>query len=213
MTIKFDEVITERARFREVFNEPSQVILDKNIDHIDDICAAYINASPFIIVTTMGADGLLDTSPKGDPAGFVQIFVQILDNKTLAIPERLGNHRCDSFENILQNPAVGLIFIIPGFGVTLRVSGTAQIVQDKKLQKSMEINGKQPNAVLIVNVEQAFAHCSKAIMRSKIWHSNDWPDTSELPNLGVAMVTHGKLSATVDEMQNVVINDEKTRLY
>lgn len=209
MTIKFDKVITNRSQFREIFDEPSQAIIDKNIDHIDDICASYIKASPFIILSTFGADGNMSTSPKGDPAG----FVQILDNKTLAIPERLGNHRCDSFENILVNPKVGIIFIIPGFGVTLRVSGTAKIVQDKKLQKSMEINGKQPSAVLIINVEQAFAHCSKAIMRSKIWHSNQWPASSELPNLGVAMVTHGKLSATAKQMQDIVINDEKTRLY
>lgn len=209
MTIKFDEVITQRSRFREIFEEPSQVVLDKTIDHIDKICASYINASPFIIVTTIGADGLLDTSPKGDPAG----FAQILDSKTLAIPERLGNHRCDSFENILLNPTVGIIFLIPNFGVTLRVSGTAQIVRDQKLQKSMEINGKQPNAVLIVNVEQAFAHCSKSIMRSGLWQADKWQDISDLPNLGVAMVTHGKLSASAQDMQNIVINDEKTRLY
>lgn len=209
MSIKFDEIITDQQRFREIFNPPSQVILDKNIDHIDDICAAYINASPFIIISTLGADGLISTSPKGDPAG----FVQILDHKTLAIPERLGNHRCDSFENILVNPNIGVIFIIPGFGVTLRVSGTAQIVRDEKLQQSMAINGKQPNAVLIVNVEQAFAHCSKAIMRGKIWQSDAWPDSSQLPNLGVAMVTHSKLSTTAEKMQEIVINDENTRLY
>lgn len=209
MSIKFDEIISTRQRFREIFDEPSQVILDKNIDHIDDICASYIKASPFIILSTIGADGDLSTSPKGDPAG----FVQILDSKTLAIPERLGNHRCDSFENILVNPKVGIIFIIPGFGVTLRVSGTATIVRDKKLQKSMAINGKQPNAVLIINVEQAFAHCSKAIMRAKIWQQQQWPDVSNLPNLGVAMVTHGELSVDATQMQDIVINDEKTRLY
>lgn len=209
MTIKFDELITDRDRFREIFNEPSQAILDKNIDYIDDICASYIKASPFIVISTIGLDGNVSTSPKGDPAG----FVQILDSKTLAIPERLGNHRCDGFENILQNPKIGLIFIIPGFGVTLRVSGTAQIVRDKKLQKSMEINGKQPDLVLIVNVKQAFAHCSKAIMRSKIWQPENWPESSNLPNLGTAMVTHGKLSTTTEKMQDIVINDEETRLY
>lgn len=209
MTYIFDETITKRDRFREIIGEPGQSLLDKTIDHIDDICRSYIEASPFIILTTVGADGLVDTSPKGDQAG----FVKILDSKTLAIPERLGNHRTDSFENILKNPTAGLIFIIPGFGVTLRVAGKARIVLDKRLQTEMAVKGKQPEVILIIDVEEAFAHCSKAIMRSKIWKPKEWPDTTNLPSLGIAMVTHGKYSMNAEEMQDIVINDENTRLY
>ena len=209
MTYKFDEIITDRARFREIMDEPSSLVQNKTINHIDDICKKYIEASPFIILTTIGADGLLDTSPKGDFAG----FVKILDKKTLAIPERLGNHLADSFENILINPTAGLIFIIPGFGITLRVAGKARIATDKKLQAQMSVNGKEPELILVIDVEEAFAHCSKAIMRSKIWQSKYWPNTVNLPNLGQAMVTHGALNITANEMQDIVINDENKRLY
>lgn len=209
MTYKFDEIITDRARFREIMDERSSLVQNKTINHIDDICKKYIEASPFIILTTLGVDGLLDTSPKGDSAG----FVKILDKKTLAIPERLGNHLADNFENILINPTAGLIFIIPGFGITLRVAGKARIVTDKKLLAQMSVNGKEPELILVIDVEEAFAHCSKAIMRSKIWQSKHWPNTVNLPNLGQAMVTHGALNITANEMQDIVINDENKRLY
>ncbi|MEZ5817695.1 MAG: pyridoxamine 5'-phosphate oxidase family protein [Hyphomicrobiaceae bacterium] len=127
----------------------------KAIDRIDDICRRYIAASPFVMVGTRGADGRLDLSPKGDPPG----FVKVLDEHTLAIPDRLGNNRLDTLENLLVNPEVGLFFLIPGNGDTLRVSGTGQIVRDSRLQRELAINGKEPNVVLIVNVEEAFMHC------------------------------------------------------
>ena len=129
----FDEVITGHERLRELIGEPRGYSAAKSNDHIDGIFERFIAASPFVALATSGADGLLDVSPKGDPAG----FVAVLDSKTLVIPDRLGNQRLDSFLNLLTNPADALLFIIPGNTETLRVAGTARIVRDVTLQKRL----------------------------------------------------------------------------
>jgi PPOX class probable FMN-dependent enzyme len=206
---EFQEVITNRAQLRALVKEPSRKVSHKSIDHVDDICARFIAASPFVVVATRGRDGLIDVSPKGDPAG----FVAVLDRKTLAIPDRLGNNRVDGFENLLSDPAVGLIFMIPGNGDTLRVSGTGRIVRDAPLQKSLAINGRPPNLVLVVDVEEAFMHCPKAIIRSHLWQPDHWSDAADVPTLAEAMVTHGRLGETVPEMQAIIENDGCKRLY
>ena len=209
MSGRFEEVITTRQRLREIVPEPAQPILDKVIDHIDDVCRRFIAASPFAVIATRGDDGMIDLSPKGDPAG----FVTVLDDKTLIIPDRLGNRRVDSFENLLTNPEVGMIFVIPGYGYTLRVSGTACIVRDARLQEKLAVNGKPPDLLLAVAVKQAFMHCAKSITRSGLWQSDAWPDTGNVPSLAEAMVSHGKLSRTVAEQQAVIDRDFDTRMY
>jgi PPOX class probable FMN-dependent enzyme len=118
-----------------------------------------------MLIASADSNGNTDVSPKGDPIG----FVKILDDKTLAIPDRLGNKRADTIENILTNPNVGLIFLIPGKTETLRVSGKAQVVRDKALLNSMAVKGKSPDFAIIVTVEEAFFHCSKCMIRSKLW--------------------------------------------
>ena len=145
----FEEVITSRERLREVKGPPIPRSAVKDIDRIDDICRRFIVACPFIVVATRGEDGQLSLSPKGDPAG----FVAVLDEKTLAIPDRLGNGRLDTFENLLINPEIGLFFLIPGNGETLRISGKGYIVPDAELQKGLVVNGKAPELVLVINVE------------------------------------------------------------
>ncbi len=210
MALVFEEVITSRDRLREIVGgEASDKVNNKIIDHIDDLCRDFIAASPFIMVATKGADGLLDLSPKGDPAG----FVSVLDEKTLAIPDRLGNRRYDTFENLLKNPEIGLFFIIPGNGDTLRVSGTGKIVRDRALQAELAVMGKEPEFILVVDVEEAFMHCPKCMVRSKLWQPDEWPDRSSVPTLAQAMVAHGKLAETVPEMQEIIDNDGKTRMY
>ena len=190
MTIAFDEIITTRERFREVVGaEPGDWVTNKVIDHIDEICADFIAQTPFVMVATRGTDGLIDLSPKGDPIG----FVKVLDEKTLAIPDRLGNQRHDTFENLLVNPEIGLFFIIPGNGDTLRVSGAGKFVQDNALQSEMAINGKEPQFVMIVTVEEAFMHCPKCMVRAGMWKSERWPEKKNIPTLAQAMVSHGKL--------------------
>src|SRR5882672_2700588 len=150
MDAHFEEVVTTRDRLRELIEPATGMARDKAIGHVDDICRRFIAASPFVMIATRGSDGRLDVSPKGDPAG----FVTVLDDKTLAIPDRLGNNRLDTFENLLSCPDVGLIFIIPGNGDTLRVSGKGQIVHDSALQNKLAVNGKLPKLVLVVTVEE-----------------------------------------------------------
>lgn len=210
MAYQFDETITDRVRFRElVGREAGALVNDKTIDHIDPICQRFIAASPFLIVASHGADGLMDLSPKGDPAG----FVHVIDEKTLAIPDRLGNRRHDTFENLLVNPAIGLFFIIPGVGDTLRVSGTGKIVRDAALQAQLAMNGKEPEFILAVTVEEAFMHCPKCMKRSRMWTPEEWPDISDVPTLAQAMVAHGALSESIPQMQDIIENDARTRLY
>lgn len=209
MHAEFEEIITSRERLREIIKEPSPKVSHKAIDHVDGICARFIAASPFVIVATRGRENRLDVSPKGDPAG----FVAILDPKTLAIPDRLGNNRADGFENLLVYPEVGLIFMIPGVGDTLRVSGKARIVRDAALQKQMAVNGKLPNLVIVVSVEEAFMHCAKSIVRSNLWLKQGWPDTRNVPSLAEAMVAHGALAETIPEIQEIIDNDGRQRLY
>src|SRR5882757_2790341 len=156
----FEEVITTRGRLREVNRLPGHLVSNKAIDHIDDICRRFIAASPFILVASRGHGNRLDLSPKGDPAG----FVAVLDDKTLAIPDRLGNNRLDTFENLLAYPEIGLFFIIPGNNDTLRVSGKGRMVRDDGLQSRLAVNGKAPNLVLVVSVEEAFMHCPKCMV-------------------------------------------------
>jgi PPOX class probable FMN-dependent enzyme len=141
---RFEEVITTRERLRELYKLPSHRAGNKAIDHIDDICRRFIAACPFMMVASRGADSRLDLSPKGDPPG----FVAVLDERTLAVPDRLGNNRLDTFENLLIHPEVGLFFIIPGNGDTLRVSGKGQIVRDSTLQRRLSVNGKTPTLFL-----------------------------------------------------------------
>jgi len=209
MSSEFDETITTRDRLREIIGEPSHRVLNKVIDHIDGICTKYIASSPYIVVATRGVDGLLDLSPRGDPAG----FVHVLDAKTLIIPDRLGNKRIDSFENLLANPEVALLFIIPGHTFTLRVSGRGRIVRHAPLQERLSVNGRPPGLLLAISVEEAFLHCAKSIARANLWRPEKWPDTSEVPSLAEGMVAHGKLSESVDGMQSIIDDDYETRMY
>jgi len=207
--IEFNEIITSREQLRNIFKEPSELVSKKTLSRLDKHCAVFISRSPFVLLSTADLSGKADISPKGDPVG----FVKILDDKTLAIPDRLGNERADSMENILQHPHVGLIFLIPGKTETLRVSGTARIVRDQALRDSMAINNRSPELVIIVDVEEAFFHCSKCMMRSKLWQPDKWPELDGLPKLAETMVDAGKLDLSVEDMHKKVLWDESERLY
>ena len=209
MADRFEEVITSPGRLRELHNLPSYRASNKVIDHIDDICRRFIAACPFVMVASRGADGRLDLSPKGDPPG----FVAVLDKKTLAIPDRLGNNRLDTFENLLAQPDIGLFFMIPGNGDTLRVSGKGHIVRDGALQNRLAVNGKAPNLVLVVSVDEAFMHCPKCMVRSRLWKLDQWPDRTNVPSLAEAVVAHGALTEPIGEIQAIIDNDGATRLY
>jgi uncharacterized protein len=209
MPLQFDEIIASRDRLRALVKAPSAKVSHKAIDHIDGLCARFIAASPFVIVATRGGDGRLDLSPKGDPPG----FVEVLDAKTLAIPDRPGNNRVDGFENLMVHSEVGLIFLIPGIGDTLRVAGTGALVRDAALQARLAVDGREPPLVLAVSVTEAFLHCGKSMRRSRLWQPEHWPENTEVPSLAEAMVTHGRLPESVAEVQAIVEADARTRLY
>jgi uncharacterized protein len=206
--VQVRETIATHERLRELSKQPSSRANNKIIDHIDEICRRFIAACPFVLVASRGADGRIDVSPKGDPPG----FVAVLDEKTLAIPDRPGNHRLDTFENLLTHPEIGLLFLIPGNGDTLRISGKGKIVRDSPLQAKLAVEGKAPNLVLIVTVEEAFMHCPKCVVRSGLWVPERWPDRSRVPTLAEAIVTHAKPAETIDDVQ-AIIDDSNARLY
>jgi len=195
--MEFEEVIVDRDRLRELVGAPRGYAAVKSITYIDELFRKFIAASPFVIVATRGADGLLDVSPKGDPAG----FVEVLDEKTLALPDRPGNQRLDSFENLLNYPEISLIFIIPGNNETLRVAGRARIVRDHRLQIRQAVRGKFPLLCFVIDVEEAFMHCPKCMVRSNLWKSEYWPSLTDVPTLVQSVKRHANPSESVEELQ------------
>jgi len=185
-----EHLVTSMEQLQALYGERMPASVIKEIDHINAHYRALIEAAPFVAIATCGPEGL-DCSPKGDPAG----FIRILDDKTLAIPDRPGNNRIDGFRNIVRDPRIALLFLIPGVGETLRVNGRASISVDPDLMASFAINGKLPRCVLIVHVESAYFHCSKAIVRSKLWDEATKIDRKSLPSTGsiVAELSKGKL--------------------
>lgn len=165
---------------RAIYKQPNDRAVEKEITYLDAHCRRFIELSPFLVLSTQGPDGLGDVSPKGDAPG----FVAILDDNTIAIPDRLGNNRLDTLENLTINPGVGLIFLVPGVGETLRINGTAEIRDDEELLSRFIVNRKPPSCVIVVTVRQAYLHCAKAMMRSKLWDPAHHVDRSLLPSIG-----------------------------
>lgn len=202
------ESLSTEAEIEAAIGKPSQRVLAKVLDRLDDICRAFIARAPFVVVASCDSLGRIDVSPKGDAPG----FVQVLNGRTLAIPERPGNRRADTFRNVLQNPRVGLIFLVPGKAETLRVSGTARIVRDAWLRERMAVADRIPELALVVTLEEAFVHCTKCMVRSRMWQPDTW-NADGLASIAEAMVVHGRLDITLAEMRSIAENDERTRLY
>lgn len=206
---RFRDVVTLEEELRAVVGQPPERSVAKVVHVIDDHARRFIAHAPFVFVASAGVGGMIDVSPKGDPPG----FVKVLDDKTLAIPDRPGNRRLDTFRNVLVNPSVGLIFVIPGVTYTLRVSGNAIIVRDLELREMLAVNHKAPDHVLVVDVLQVLSHCPKCMVRSGLWRPDAWPDTSALPSFAEMLVAHGKLAETVEEMQAIIDTGNRERLY
>ena len=209
MQTTFSDIITTEEQLREILGYPSQMAANKAVDTLDEHCRAVIASSPFMLIASSDAAGNMDISPKGDPAG----FVKVLDEKTLAIPDRPGNRRGDTFRNILQNPNVGLFFFIPGKQETFRVSGKAMIVRDQWLREQMPMRGKTPDFAIVVTIEEAFMHCAKCVIRSGIWQQEQWPELSGLSSLAQVMVDHTKLPDSVEKLQTLIDDGYRDRLY
>ena len=204
-----DEIVDNREKLRTHSDLPSHYVSDKEIDHVDALAARFIEQTGLVFLSTQRADGQLDISPRGDPPGFMKLISPTL----LALPDRPGNHRVDTFENILQNPQIGLICVIPGHRDTLRISGEACLVCDEKLAETCAISGKPALSVLLIKVTRVLCHCPKAFVRGGVWAQEKWPDTTSVPSLAEMMSAHGKLEDSVAEIEGVVRRDGENRLY
>ena len=181
----------------------------KVLDHVDELCRVWIERSPFLTMATVSASGEVDVSPKGDPAG----FVKVLDPKTIAVPDRPGNHRYDGFLNILETGRIGLCFFVPNRNEVVRVNGSAQVVRDMPLRESMAVQDRVPDFAVLVRVEEAFYHCGKAIIRSGLWSPEKAAPIDGLPSYGLAIKTHAQDDRSLDEVEAVMKNNEDNRLY
>lgn len=173
--------ITDETALRALLGgEPQPVVVSKIARRLNDLTRQFIERSPFVCVATSAPDGSCDVSPRGDPAG----FVRVLDERTLLVPDRPGNRIADSLRNIIANPQVGLLFVIPGVGDTFRVNGRATITSDAELLAPSAVEGRAPKLGIVVEVEEAYTQCSKAFLRSDLWNPEHHIDRSELPSGG-----------------------------
>ena len=176
----------------------------KTIAIMDRHCGAFIARSPFVLIASASARGQMDISPKGDAPG----FVRVLDDNSLAIPDRPGNRRADTFTNVLENPKVGLIFFVPGKSETLRISGSSKIVRDADLRESMAARGKTPDFALVLEVEEAFFHCRNALSVRTCGHHRPGRRSMGLPSLAQTMVDAAALPMPVEALQEIITQDE-----
>jgi PPOX class probable FMN-dependent enzyme len=182
-----DHLVTSLEQLEQIYGKPAEPSIVKEIDHVNASYRALIEAAPFFALATSGPDGM-DCSPRGDPAGFVRVH----DEKTLLLPDRRGNNRIDSLRNILHDPRVALLFLIPGCNETLRVNGRAAISIDPALCDSFVFAGKTPRSVLVVAVERVYFQCAKAIVRSKLWDPATQIDRKALPSTGTILAEISK---------------------
>ncbi|MBK6318434.1 MAG: pyridoxamine 5'-phosphate oxidase family protein [Dehalococcoidia bacterium] len=208
--VSFVDVISSEDALREIIPPPrGSGAWDKSLTFIDPHAAAFIAKSPFAMIATTSAGGKMDISPKGDPAG----FIRVLDEHTLAIPDRPGNGRADTFRNLLENPRVSVYFLVPGRSETLRVNGFARLVKDRWLLEEMAVKGHPAQLAIAVTVEEAFFHCAKCVVRSNLWDAGAWGDASELASLGAVMRDQLKLQVPAEAIEAGLQKDIETRLY
>jgi PPOX class probable FMN-dependent enzyme len=183
-------LLSDAATLRELYGEPSDAAIAKEIDYVHPHYRAMIEASPFMVMATSGPEGL-DVSPRGDPAGFVVVE----DERTLLIPDRRGNNRADSLNNLIGDPRIALLFMIPGVGETLRVNGQAEISVDPALLQRFPAQGKLPRSVIVVHVERVYFQCPKALVRSDLWNPAKHVERRSLPSSGtiLADITRGRV--------------------
>ncbi len=200
--------ITTIAELEDLVGLPLPRIAQKQRPVLDPIDRAWIARSPFLLVATSAADGSCDVSPKGDPPG----FVHVLDEHTLAVPERPGNKRVDGYRNVLANPHVGLIFLVPGRGDTLRVNGRARLVRDADYFDAMRVKGHRPVLALEVVVQEVFFHCAKAFLRSSLWQPESW-SAEGLPSRAEIAATLERPDVPLEDLERYYGPAYATRLY
>jgi uncharacterized protein len=208
MDINTQSLVHSDEELEELIGQPSPLAKNKVIFYLDSHVIDFLLKSPLVILSTSDSNGFCDASPRGDAAG----FIKVIDDHTFIIPERPGNKRLDSIRNILHNPKIGLLFLIPGLNETLRINGSAFITKDRNLLEQMNVAEKTPKLGIIVKVDECFIHCAKAFIRSNLWDSTSWK--SKLPNAAKILVTHAKsLQTNVKKVQEQLEESYTKRLY
>jgi uncharacterized protein len=195
---------------RPPYLPPSKLMRAKQLDRLDRHCRSFIARAPLVIIGSFHPERGHDVSPRGDAPGFVHIF----DSHHLAIPDRPGNNRLDTMENLLANPAIGLLFVIPGIEELLRINGTARLTRSQELLQSMSVNGKAPKLAIIVTVTEAFLHCTKALKRARLWKDDYRLDRAELSSLGQMIADQtAPVDLTVKDIEARIETDARENLY
>jgi PPOX class probable FMN-dependent enzyme len=176
------DLVTSEAELEAIYGQPSGPAVIKEIDRISEHYRRFIEVSPFVVLATAGPEGL-DCTPRGDPPG----FVRVVDSRTVMLPDRRGNNRIDSLRNIVRDPRIALLFLIPGIGRTLRINGRAAISINHELCASFEMEGKVPRSVIVVTAERVYMQCPKALVRSRLWDASLHVEESSLPSTGAIM--------------------------
>jgi PPOX class probable FMN-dependent enzyme len=206
---RFDDVIASAEELRALLGQPGEGAIKKELPALDQHMRAFIERSPFLLLATSGEDGRCDVSPRGDGPGFAQVY----DDQTLVIPERPGNRRADSLRNILANPHVGLLFIVPGWEETLRVNGRARLVRDADVLARFAVNGKLPLLAIAVEVEECFLHCARSFKRARLWDAASWIPRDELPSLACMVLEQGKITSVSLEQAEAGLAQSYRELY
>jgi PPOX class probable FMN-dependent enzyme len=202
------DVVEGLDELREIYGPPSDRAVKKQLSRLDKHCRAFIARSPFLVIASSDPSGRCDASPKGDAPG----FVQVLDDETLLIPDRLGNNRVDTIGNLVERPGVGLIFFVPGLNETLRINGRARVITDPALLDPLAVNGKMPRSGILVAAEEIYFHCGKALIRSDLWNPEKQLRKSEFPSLGRILAEQiGGIS--IEESERYTAEGYRTRLY
>jgi len=200
--------ISSEAELRELLGTPMPRAITKERIRLHDRDRDWLAASPFCLIATSAADGTCDVSPKGDPPG----FTLVLDDATIAIPERPGNRRADGFRNILSNPHAGLIYLVPGRKETLRINGRARLIREAPFFDDMIVKGHRPQLAIVVEIEQIFFHCMKAFLRSKLWEPESWrPDA--LPSHAQIVKSVQPCAESLEELERYYGPQYATRIY
>ena len=198
--------VADVSELRALYGQPSGLAVKKSLRRLDRHCREFIRLSPFLLVSTQGSDGA-DISPRGDPSGFVSVE----DDGTILIPDRPGNNRIDTLENILHNPRVGIIFLVPGLNESLRINGAAEIVAGPELRR-LAYQDRAPKTAIRVRIEEVFFHCAKALIRSNLWDPEARAPKGSLPPLGVILAD--QIAGVDGEAATAAIEDAyRTRLY
>ena len=202
------DTIEHPQQLREIYGEPGERAVKKQLARLDRHCRNFIALSPFLVIASSDPSGRCDASPKGDAPG----FVRIVDDTTLLIPDRLGNNRIDTLGNLLARPGVGLIFFVPGINETLRVNGQAKVTTDPELLEPLSVNGKAPRSGILVAAEEIYFHCGKALIRSDLWNPEKHVARAAWPSLG-RIIAEQIGGMDPDEAESQTAESYRTRLY